>query len=208
METLLSQYGYLVIFVLTLFEGETVLIVAGILAHQGLLNIELSILSAFLGSTIGDQMFFHFARQEGYRFVRRFRYIWNALPRAEELVKRHGTYIVLFARYLYGLHMSLIVICGLKKMPSIKFSLYNIGAALIWAVCYGFLGYFFASAIGSVVHVRKIEFVLAAAIGIAAIIYWIFRTAQSRKTPAESSIDSKPIAEEPNGAEGATKQEE
>ncbi len=208
METLLSQYGYLVIFVLTLFEGETVLIVAGILAQQGLLNIEMAILSAFLGSTIGDQMFFHLARHEGYRFVRRFRYIWNALPRAEELVRRHGTYIVLFARYLYGLHISLIVMCGLKRMHSIRFSLLNIGAALVWAVCYGFLGYFLAAAIGSVVGVRKIELVVAAAIGIAGIIYWIFRTAQSRKTPAESSMNSEPIAEEPNGAKGATKQEE
>jgi len=197
LETLLNQYGYLVIFVLTLFEGETVLLIAGILAHQGILNIELSILSAFLGSTIGDQMFFHFARHEGYRFVRRFKYIWIVLPKAEKLFKRFGIYIVLLSRYLYGLRISLVVMCGLTRMPSLKFSLYNIGAALIWAVSYGFLGYFFAAAIGSLVGMKRIEFVLATAIAIAAIIFWIFRTAQSRKTPAESSINSKPNAEEP-----------
>lgn len=208
METLLNQYGYLVIFVLTLFEGETVLLIAGILAHQGLLNIELSILSAFLGSTVGDQMFFHFAKHEGYRFVKRFKYITRVLPKAEKLVKNHGMYIVLFARYLYGLRISLVVMCGLAKMPSIKFSLYNIGAALIWAVSYGFLGYFFAGAIGSLTGIKKFEILLAAAIAVAAIIYWIFRTAQSRKTPAESSINSKAISEEPTGDENATKQED
>ena len=208
MEILLNQYGYLIIFVLTLFEGETVLLIAGVLAHQGLLNIELSILAAFLGSTVGDQMFFHFARHEGYRFVSKFKYIWRILPKAEKLVKRHGIYIVLIARYLYGLRTSLIVMCGLGKMPSIKFSLYNIGAALIWAVSYGFLGYFFAGAIGSLTGMKQFEILLAAGIAIAAIIYWIFRTAQSRKTPAESSINSKSISEEPTGAEDATKQED
>lgn len=208
METLLNQYGYLVIFVLTLFEGETVLLIAGILAHQGLLNIELSILSAFLGSTIGDQMYFHLARHEGYRFVKRFKYIWHILPRADKFVKRHGAYAVFFSRYLYGLRLPLVVMCGLVRMPSLKFSIYNAGSALIWAVSYGFLGYFFAEVIGSIVAIKKIEFVLAAAIAIAAIIYWIFRTAQSRKTPAESSINSKAISEEPTGAEDATKQED
>ncbi len=205
----MNQYGYLLIFMLTLFEGETVLIVAGILAQQGLLNIELSILSAFLGSTIGDQMFFHFARHEGYRFVKRFKYVWRTLPRAEELVNRHGINIVLFARYLYGLRISLIVMCGLKKMPSAKFSIYNISAALIWAVSYGLLGYFLSGVIGSVAGMKNVEFVFAAAIAIAAIIYWILRTAhKSPEGPADSLTTSKPIADEPNGANGAPKQEE
>jgi membrane protein DedA with SNARE-associated domain len=208
MEILLSQYGYLLIFVITLFEGETVLIISGILASQGFLNIELSILSAFLGSTIGDQMFFHFARHEGYRFVKKFKYVWAVLPRAEKLVKRHGIRTVLFARYLYGLRLGLVVMCGLVKMPVAKFSLYNAGAALVWAVSYGFLGYFFSVAIVSVVGL-KVEAILPAAIGIAAIIYWISRTASQRRIqPTDSSKDSKSIAEKPNGATGAPKQEE
>ena len=208
MEILLNQYGYLAIFVLTLFEGETVLIIAGILAYQGVLNIELSILSAFLGSTVGDQMFFHFARHEGYRFVKRFKYIWGGLPRAEELVKHHGTYIVLFARYLYGLRLALVTMCGLLKMRPIKFTIYNVGAALIWAVSYGFLGYFFSEAIESIAGLKNFEFILAAAIAIAAIIYWILRTTRSRKNPTTSPIDSISIAGELNGTKKVTKEEE
>jgi membrane protein DedA with SNARE-associated domain len=208
MEVLLSQYGYLLIFVITLLEGETVLFIAAILAQLGMLNIEFSILSAILGSTIGDQMFFHFARQEGYRFVKKFKFIWNALPRAEELVKRHGTYIVLFARYLYGLRLALVVMCGLVKMPSLKFSLYNVGAAIVWAVSYGFLGYYFARAVGSLAG-SKAELILAAAIGIAAIIYWISRTArQNRVSTVESSKNSKSNADKPKDADGVPKQEE
>ncbi len=180
METLLHQYGYMIIFIITLFEGETVLIIAGILAHQGFLNIELSILSAFLGSVIGDQLFFQLARQEGYDFVMKFKYVASVLPRAERLVKKYDIYIVLFARYMYGLRTALIVMCGLAKMPRMRFTLFNILAGLIWGVSYGFLGYFFSEAIGSVAGFGKIELVIAAAIAITALIYWVIRTANSK----------------------------
>ncbi len=190
METLLRQYGYLLIFIVTLFEGETILVIAGILAHQGLLNIELSILSAFLGSVIGDQMFFQLARQEGYDFVKKFKYVSSVLPRAKRLVERFDIYIVLFARYIYGLRTALIVVCGLAKMPRLKFTIYNVIAGLIWAVSYGFLGYFFSEAIGSVAGLGKIELVIAIAIAVAALIYWIVRTA-----------NSKPVSDEPKQEE-------
>lgn len=190
MEVLLQQYGYLLIFIVTLFEGESVLIIAAILAHQGLLNIELSVLSAFLGSTLGDQLFFHLARQEGYEFAKKFKYVFNALPKAERMVKKHGTYIVLLSRYLYGLRTALVVMCGIGKMPVMKFTIFNIIAASFWAVSYGFLGYFFSEAIGSVAGLKKIELVVAAAIAIIAVIYWIVRNA-----------NTKPIADD-------TKQEE
>ena len=180
METLLHQYGYLLIFIITLFEGESVLLIAAILAHQGFMNIELAILSAFLGSVIGDQLFFQLARQEGYDFVRKLKYVAAVLPRAKRLVKKHGTYIVLFARYIYGLRTALIVMCGLAKMPRMKFTIINITAGLIWAVSYGFLGYFFSEAVGSIAGLGKIEIAIAAGIALAALVYWVVRTANAR----------------------------
>ena len=196
MQTLLHQYGYLVIFVITLFEGESVLLIAGILAHQGFLNIELSILSAFLGSVIGDQLFFQLAWQEGYDFVKKLKYVATVLPRAKRLVERHGTYVVLFARYIYGLRTALIVMCGLAKMSRPKFTALNIVSALIWAVSYGFLGYFFSEAIGSIAGLGKIEIVITAAIAIIALVYWIVRTANTKPVPDKREPVDEPKQEE------------
>ena len=189
METLISQYGYLIIFVITFFEGETVLIIAAILASNGLLDINLCILSAFLGSVIGDQLFFHFARREGVNFVKKFKYISAVLPRADKLVRKHGAYVVLSSRFLYGLRTALTVICGLGKMSPMKFGIYNTISALIWAVSYGLIGYFFSEAIGTVAGLKKIEFVIAAAIAIAALAYWIIRTANARPKVDDSLRD-------------------
>ncbi len=196
MQTLLHQYGYLIIFVITLFEGESVLLIAGILAHQGFLNIELSIISAFLGSVIGDQLFFHLAWQEGYDFVKKFKYVAAVLPRAKRLVEKHGTYVVLFSRYIYGLRTALIVMCGLAKMSRPKFTALNIVAAIIWAVSYGFLGYFFSEAIGSIAGLGKIEIVVTAAIAIIALVYWMVRTANTKPIPDQREPMDEPKQEE------------
>ncbi len=80
--------------------------------------------------------------------------------------------------------------CGLAKMPRLRFTMINLFAGLIWAVSYGFLGYFFSEAIGSVAGLGKIEFVITAAIAVAALVYWVVRTA-----------NAKPVSDEPKQEE-------
>ena len=42
----------------TFLEGETILVLAGLAAHQGYLSLSGIILAAFAGSLCGDQLFF------------------------------------------------------------------------------------------------------------------------------------------------------
>ena len=59
---LLRTWGYLALFLGTFLEGETILIVAGVLASRGRLNLHYAILAAFCGSMFGDQCVFLLAR--------------------------------------------------------------------------------------------------------------------------------------------------
>lgn len=54
----IEHFGYLAILVGTLLEGETFLILGGFAAHRGYLDLSLVILSAFLGTVLGDQLFY------------------------------------------------------------------------------------------------------------------------------------------------------
>jgi len=45
LELLIENYGYLAILILTFFEGETIVILAGVAAHLGLLELQWVILS-------------------------------------------------------------------------------------------------------------------------------------------------------------------
>ena len=65
LESFVQSYGYGALFLGTLLEGETVLILAGLMAHMGLMKLPLVILVALLGSFLGDQFYFFLGRRKG-----------------------------------------------------------------------------------------------------------------------------------------------
>jgi membrane protein DedA with SNARE-associated domain len=62
---LLSNYGYLTVFVGSLLDGETILLLAGFAARQGYLTLHWIVLPAICGGTIGDQVYFFLGRRYG-----------------------------------------------------------------------------------------------------------------------------------------------
>ena len=59
---LLKEYGYIILFVWCIMEGEMALIMAGILAHTTHMHIALAIFVAGLGGFVGDQIYFYLGR--------------------------------------------------------------------------------------------------------------------------------------------------
>ncbi len=55
LNTLISQYGYAALVIGSPAEGETVTLLGGVAAHQGLLKFPLVVLSVALGGMIGDR---------------------------------------------------------------------------------------------------------------------------------------------------------
>jgi len=58
LQSIVENYGYAAILIGTFLEGETILVLAGLAAHQGYLILTWVILAAFAGSLCGDQLFF------------------------------------------------------------------------------------------------------------------------------------------------------
>jgi membrane protein DedA with SNARE-associated domain len=99
--SLVAQYGYLVVFFGVLLEsggvplpGETILIAAGAMAHQGHLDLGDAIIFGILGAVVGDQIGYWVGREGGRPFVLRWgRYVFitsERLARAERFFARHG----------------------------------------------------------------------------------------------------------------------
>ena len=61
--SIIENYGYAAILIGTFLEGETILVLAGVAAHQGYLVLTWVIIAAFVGSLCGDQLFFLFGTQ-------------------------------------------------------------------------------------------------------------------------------------------------
>ena len=163
---LLSTYGYLAVLFGTMLEGETVVLVAGFLAHQGHLSIPWIIFFAIAGSSTSDQGIFFLSRLRGAKFLRRF-------PKAEAKARSMSekmrarpvalTLFALFFRFFYGFRNIAPIVLGLSTIPTLRFVLLNALGAVLWACIFSYGGWFFARTLSAITdNLAKYELAFAA----------------------------------------------
>lgn len=72
LKELIAAYGYYAVFLGSITEGETVLVLGGIAAHRGYLDLLGVMAAAFTGGWLGDLTYFFFGRRHGNAFLARF----------------------------------------------------------------------------------------------------------------------------------------
>jgi len=146
-QQLLREYieihGYWVLFAGTFLEGEAVLIMAGFLAFQGHLNLGGVVLTAWVGSFLGDQFFFYLGRLKGKWLLRRFHFIARRFREALRLIEKYGAFVAFISRFTYGFRIVLPVILGITGLSSRTFLAINLGSALVWAIVFSLAGFLF-----------------------------------------------------------------
>ncbi|WP_368360741.1 DedA family protein [Acidithiobacillus ferrooxidans] len=170
----LRQYGYWILFIGTLLEGEAVVIVAGALAHAGVLDLPLVIFVSWLGSTLNDQVLY----QLGYRYGER---LLNMLPRflrrhvgqAEGLIRRFGDWVTLFFRFIYGTRTITPILLGVHRYPAQRYLWMNPAAAAVWAAAIAGIGYALGASLRSLLKsVQHVQIVLLLLLIAVALAYW------------------------------------
>ena len=69
LESFVATYGYSALLAGSLLEGETIVIIAGIMAHSGYLQLPWVIGVAFCGAFCADQFCFQVGKRRGKRFL-------------------------------------------------------------------------------------------------------------------------------------------
>lgn len=189
MEELIARFGYLAVLAGTFFEGETVPVLAGFAANQGLLRLDLVMLCAFVGSFCGDQLWFWIGRRYGKTWLAKHPKSAAAADKVGRLLDRWGDWFVLSFRFLYGLRAVSPVAIGLSSISALRFAVLNLISAAVWAVAVGSLGYAFGQAIEGMMGRLKVwEHRILAAAAIALAVYVLHRVVkarlQKRKAPS------------------------
>lgn len=189
MEELIARFGYLAVLAGTFFEGETVPVLAGFAANQGLLRLDLVMLCAFVGSFCGDQLWFWIGRRYGKAWLAKHPKSAAAADKVGKLLDRWGDWFVLSFRFLYGLRAVSPVAVGLSSISALRFAVLNLISAAVWAVAVGSLGYAFGQAIEGMMGRLKVwEHRILAAAAIALAVYVLHRVVkarlQKRKAPS------------------------
>jgi membrane protein DedA with SNARE-associated domain len=147
LKDLLSQYGYLALFAGCLLEGETLLLLAGLAAHQGYLSLPLVMGVAFVGGTLGDQIGFFIGRRYGNSLLGRWKRLDAQAERVRLLIDRHAAPLIVGVRFMYGLRLVGPVLIGMSDVTASRFVVFNLIGAALWAVGVSSVGYFFGHAI-------------------------------------------------------------
>ncbi|WP_312260891.1 DedA family protein [Candidatus Igneacidithiobacillus taiwanensis] len=154
----LRRYGYGILFLGTLFEGEAVVIIAGALAHTGILSWPGVILAAWAGSTLNDQILYLLGYRYGTRLVGWLpRFLRRHVERAEALIRRFGDWITVLFRFIYGTRTITPILLGVHRYHPRRYFWVNLVAALLWSVLISAAGYLLAASLP--VILRELRYV-------------------------------------------------
>lgn len=162
---LVAEYGYPAALVGALFEGETILVLAGLFAHRGVLDFPLLVALGAIGGMLGDIAYFTLGRRYGATLLKRFPKYEPVAQRVQAMIKRHPALAIFGIRFLYGLRTVGPAVIGASGVTWRRFLLLNAFGALVWSLCWVGVGYMLGEAaqrlLGRVVHIER-EFFLAA----------------------------------------------
>ncbi len=138
-------YAYLLIFLVTIVEGEVIAISAGIMVLLGALNFWICLLAilcggaikTFLGYFIGRTLNKKFQNHKFFRYVERK--VFSIMPHFE----CKPFWSIFISKFLLINHL-VIIFAGYKKIVFKKYLQAEIISTLIWAPMLLLLGYFFS----------------------------------------------------------------
>ncbi|HEY2651929.1 MAG TPA: DedA family protein [Solirubrobacteraceae bacterium] len=197
LDTLLSNYGYLAVFLFVMveslgvpFPGETMLITAALYAGT---THNLSVwgiwLAASAGAIIGDNIGYAVGYWGGFRLLLRhgskIRINQAKLKVGKLMFDRYGGRVVFFGRFVSILRTYAAFLAGTNRMEYRKFFFFNASGGIIWAAIYSF-GFYFAGS-GLKKARGPFDYVLggAAIVVVIAFIFWLRRNEHRLEAEAE-----------------------
>jgi len=148
---LLEDYGYLAVLIGCVLEGETVLILAGFAAQQGLLSFPSIIAFAVCGGALGDQSLFLFGRYYRGAILRRYPSLAERAESVRRLILHHDTCLIIGLRFMYGIRLVGPIAIGMSNVVAWRFVYVNLFAAAAWAVLFVSSGYLLGHAAQSLI---------------------------------------------------------
>lgn len=162
----LGKWTYLLVTLLAFLEtgafvglvapGEAAVIVGGVVAGQGEIDIRLLIGLVWLAAFLGDSVSFWLGRRLGREFMikhgARLKITEARLVQVERYMHEHGGKTILIGRFIGLVRALAPFIAGSSKMSYRRFMPYDIIGSGLWASFFCLLGYVFANNIASVIH--------------------------------------------------------
>lgn len=180
---IVAGYGYYAVFLGSIMEGETILMLGGIAAHRGYLHLPWVVVAAFAGGWLGDLTYFFLGRRHGGALLARFPGLQPRAEKVRRLVEKYPALIIVAVRFLYGLRTVGPMVIGMSAVPTGRFLALNAFGALLWAVVIAVAGYAFSNAVETLLpQIRHYEEYLFGAVLAAGVLVWTIGRVRRART--------------------------
>jgi len=190
----LLVFGEAALFIGFVLPGETAVIVAGVVASQGHINIDILCVLVVVAAIVGDSVGYAIGHRYGERLLTLpvIRHRRVALERALEGLRRRGPIYVFVGRFTAFLRAVMPGLAGMSRMHYRRFLVANALGGIIWGVGFTLLGYFAGGAL------TKIEkYASWAGIGVLVLLIAVVVTLHFRRKRREAHDDAAWLAEHP-----------
>lgn len=148
------HWGYVILFLGMIVEGEFVLMSAGVLAHIGALNIGNVFLTAYAGVIVNDIVWYNLGVYLKEKHNHRWPIRWMENKTARFLIntKEKPFKAMFISKFIAGLSHSTLLLLGFLKINFSYFLKVQILISFLWTLCFLALGFLFGFAAFSFSH--------------------------------------------------------
>jgi membrane-associated protein len=148
--------------------GDSLLVVAGIFAARGDLNVLVLLSTLFVAAVVGDAVGYWSGAKLGPRLFSRPKSLLfrpSHLEKAHAFYEKYGGKTIIIARFVPIVRTFAPIVAGAAKMPYRLFAVYNMVGGLLWVCSMILAGYFLGNMLERVgirldQHIEKVVIVV------------------------------------------------
>lgn len=132
--------------------GDSLLVVAGLFAAKGDLNVFILLSTLFVAAVIGDAVGYYTGFKMGERIFKRQKSLFfkpSHLQKANEFYEKYGGKTIIIARFVPIVRTFAPIVAGAAKMPYRRFLMFNVVGGFLWVFSMILAGYFLGSTLKS-----------------------------------------------------------
>jgi membrane-associated protein len=128
--------------------GDSLLVVAGLFAATGKLNVAVLLSSLFIAAVVGDAVGYYTGATVGPKLFRRQKSLLfrpSHLQRAHQFYEKYGGKTIIIARFVPIVRTFAPIVAGAAQMPYRRFFVFNVVGGLLWVSSMVLGGYYLGS---------------------------------------------------------------
>jgi membrane-associated protein len=144
--------------------GDSLLVVAGLFARQGKLDIVWLNVALIIAAIVGDAVGYWIGYRTGKALYNRpdsLLFRRSHLIRTHEFYEKHGGKTIVIARFMPIIRTFAPVVAGAAQMTYRRFAVYNVVGGIAWVTSMTLIGYFLGALIPNMEkHIDKVAIII------------------------------------------------